>query len=220
METSPTGTTEPRLLLTARTVRPARRSDRVVRLAAPAGRAPGFLQGAAALVGRRPDVADRLHGRVLWDVSDACRLVASEYAEATGPVVRFEGFVPDVLHSNRGGRGRGFVMLGAGQGMGQFVPQVFDYLGHNRQVLAVLPPGEARGILEELDWGVIADPDPVDIERALERLLELPPPTRPADPDGRYDREALAARLAAALDAAAVERQPGKSCPPHRGGPS
>jgi hypothetical protein len=51
------------------------------------------------------------------------------------------------------------VMLGAGPRMGAFVPgKLFGYLGRGSQVLAMLPPGDARDILLELDWGVIADP--------------------------------------------------------------
>ena len=33
-----------------------------------------------------------------------------------------------------------------------------------------------RDVLEELDWGVIADPDPAAVELAVERLLDPPRP--------------------------------------------
>jgi hypothetical protein len=70
-------------------------------------------------------------------------------------------------------------------------------------VLAVLPPGDARDILNELHWGVVADPNVTAIGLAIERLMTLPPATRVADPEGRYDRIALAARLADCLRQAA-----------------
>ena len=92
--------------------------------------------------------------------------------------------------------------------MEQFVPgKLFDCIGLNKQVLAILPRGDARDILDELDWGIIANPDVADIGRAVERLLTLPAPTRLADPAGKYDRVALAARLADTVrEATAVRR--------------
>ena len=45
----------------------------------------------------------------------------------------------------------------------------------------------------------IADPDVTEIGRAIERLTALPPPARKADPEGKYDRVALAGRLADCL---------------------
>ena len=100
------------------------------------------------------------------------------------------------------------VMLGAEPGMGQFVPgKLFDYLGQGKQILAVLPPGDAREILRELDWGVVADPDPVAIEHAIERLLAIAAAGRSPDPDGRYRAVSrLAGRLAVTLDQASGAR--------------
>jgi len=77
-------------------------------------------------------------------------------------------------------------------------------------VLALLPPEDARDILHELDWGIIAEPGGAAIGCAIERLLMLPPPARLADPGGRYDRVALAGRLADAHRAATgAARGPG-----------
>ena len=81
--------------------------------------------------------------------------------------------------------------------------------GHNRQVLAVFPPGDAWDILNELRWGVVADPDVTDIGRAIERLTSLPTPGREADPEGKYDRVALAGRSADCLRQA-TEGAPGE----------
>ena len=86
-------------------------------------------------------------------------------------------------------------------GMGLFIGgKLFDYIGQNVQILAMLPRGDSRAILESLDWGVICDPDPNDVAEAIERLLRLPRPDRPADPTGRFDRAFLAQRLAHALE--------------------
>jgi hypothetical protein len=93
------------------------------------------------------------------------------------------------------------ILLGGGPGMGLFIGgKLFDYLGQDRQILAMLPPGDSRDILLSLDWGVICDPDPADVERAIERLITIPPPDRAADPEGRFDRVTLAGQLARSLD--------------------
>ena len=122
------------------------------------------------------------------------------------------GFVPrrDALAAIRDADAA-LVLLGAEPGMGQFVPgKLFDALGQDKQVLAVVPPGDVREILDELDWGVVADPDAVAVEGAIERLLQSPAPSRPADPDGKYDRVALAGRLAETLCRARDARSAGR----------
>ncbi len=169
-----------------------------------------FLTALQRLVDRRPALADELDVAFYGDVESSCRAMAEAFlrSPALAAIVRFPGFV-----SRREALGAvadadaALVMLGAEPGMGQFVPgKLFDYLGQGKQILAVLPPGDAREILRELDWGVVADPDPVAIERAIEQLIGSPPPARPADPDGRYERFALAGRLAQTLDQASGAR--------------
>ena len=156
-----------------------------------------------ALTARQPALIDRLKVDFYGEVSASCRAVADAFTDTTlrRDALRFHGFV-----SRQGalealaGADAALLMLGGGPGMGQFVPgKLFDILGQNQQVLAILPPGDARDILKGLDWGVIAEPEVGDIERAIERLMTLPPPARHADPEGRYDRAALAGRLADAL---------------------
>jgi hypothetical protein len=78
--------------------------------------------------------------------------------------------------------------------------KLMEYLGYDRQILAVVPEGQARQLLRELDWGIIADPTPQGVAAGLEQLLAAPAPTRRADPEGRYDRVNLAGRLAGYLD--------------------
>jgi glycosyltransferase involved in cell wall biosynthesis len=165
-----------------------------------------FLEALERLAAHAPDTASRLEVVFYGHMSDASCAIADQLA-AEGRVpefVRFAGFVPRrAALSAVVDADAALVMLGAGPGMGQFIPgKLFDYIGQGKQILAVLPPGDARDILLELGWGVIADPEAADIERAIERLMTLPPPAPPADPEGRYDREALAGRLADTLGAA------------------
>jgi len=78
--------------------------------------------------------------------------------------------------------------------------KLFDYLGQGKQILAMVPPGDARDVLSELEWGVVADPDPASVADAIARIVDLPRPDRVPDPERRYDREVLAGRLAGLLD--------------------
>lgn len=159
-----------------------------------------FLLALEAVVLRRPELIEHLKVAFYGEVSDSCRTLVNRFARE-GPlasVLRLEGFMPRrVALQALADADAALVMLGSGPGLGQTIPaKLFDILGQNQQVLAVLPPGDARDILQELGWGVLAYPDVADIERAIERLLALPRPTRPADPAGKYDRSALAGRLA------------------------
>ncbi len=162
-----------------------------------------FLQAVDAFLTRAPDLAGRLEIDFYGNVSDSCQAIWTRF-EARGRLVeavRFHGFVPRrVALQAVADADAALLMLGSGPGMGQFVPgKLFDYLGQSKEVLAVLPPGDARNILNELRWGVVVDPDVTEIGRAIERLITLPPPARAADPEGKYDRVALAGKLADCL---------------------
>jgi glycosyltransferase involved in cell wall biosynthesis len=162
-----------------------------------------FLQAVDALLTRAPELARRLEIDFYGNVSDACKAIWARFAARDRLVeaVRFHGFVPRrVALQAIADADAALVMLGSGPGMGQFVPgKLFDYLGQSKEVLAVIPPGDARDILNELHWGVVADPNMREIGRAIERLIALPPPARAADPEGKYDRVVLAGRLADCL---------------------
>ena len=166
-----------------------------------------FLRGVGTLVERRPELRDTLELSFYGFVSEPCQAIADRYM--AGPlrgVMALRGFVPrrEALAA-LDAADAALILLGGGPGMGMFIGgKLFDYIGQNVQILAMLPRGDSRRILEGLDWGVRCDPDPADVERAVEDLLTLPPPNRPADPDGRYDRAVLAGSLAHSLDAIAA----------------
>jgi glycosyltransferase involved in cell wall biosynthesis len=171
-----------------------------------------FLGGVAALMARRPDLGDHLEIAFYGQVTDECRAVADRLVHGSqlNTVVQFFGFVPrHVAMRSLAEADAALVLLGGGPGMGLFIGgKVYDYLGQSKQILAMIPPGDARDVLKGLSWGVIADPDPEDVGRALERLLTLPSPDGPADPAGRYDRETLAGRLADTLTDAVEDGHP------------
>jgi hypothetical protein len=83
--------------------------------------------------------------------------------------------------------------------------KLYEYIGLDKPVLAVTPPGEARRTLEGLDWGVLADPEPERVADGLERIMAAGGSDRIADPERMYERQTLAAALAALLDEVASE---------------
>jgi hypothetical protein len=127
-------------------------------------------------------------------------------------MVTLMGFVPrrealDALAS----ADAALILLGSGPGMEVFIGgKLFDYIGQDIQILAMLPRGDARNILEDLGWGVICDPNPASVAQGIARLLESPRPVGRADPEGKYERATLAGRLADSLDAvvARADRAP------------
>jgi len=167
-----------------------------------------FLEGVQRLVARRPDLATRLAITFFGLVSDECRRVLDRMTTGSlESIVSVEGFVTRSAAGHAvANADAALVLLGAGPGMDLYIGgKLYDYLGHNQQVFAMVPAGDARDLLQGLDWGVVADPDPASVGAGLERLIEEPRPSRLADPDGRYDRATLAARLAAVLERAVEE---------------
>jgi glycosyltransferase involved in cell wall biosynthesis len=163
-----------------------------------------FLDGVAALLDRRPEASARLRIEFIGSATDACKAVASaRLARADlGSVVTFTAFLPRAEALRRlAAADAALTLLGPGPGMEQFIgAKLYDAIGLDRPVVAMLPPGDAREVLAGLDWGIVCDPEPTSVAAALERFLAAPPPGRRADPDGRYDRAMLARRLGAVLD--------------------
>jgi glycosyltransferase involved in cell wall biosynthesis len=163
-----------------------------------------FLDGLEMLLGRRPEVKDQLEVEFVGWLSAHNRAIAAEYSSPArlGSMLRFSGFVAHADAIRKAASADALLQIIAddprkGEVQGG---KLMEYLGHDRQILAVVPEGAARDVLRELDWGIIADPTPDGVAAGLERLLDEPPPQLRADPDGRYDRVSLAARLAACLD--------------------
>jgi hypothetical protein len=78
--------------------------------------------------------------------------------------------------------------------------KLYEYIGLDKPVLAVVPPGEARRTLEGLEWGTVADPTPDGVADGLERIMVSPEAGRLADPERIYERRTLTAELARLLD--------------------
>jgi len=163
-----------------------------------------FLAGVAGFTDARSDAAARLEVTFIGTATAECRAVADRWLAdpRIAPLVRFRGFVPRAEAITAvANADAALTLLGEGPGMAVFVgAKLYDYLALDKQVLAMVPPGDARDVLAGLGWGIIADPEPNAVAAALGRLVDEPPPARRADPEGRYDRVRVAARLGALLD--------------------
>lgn len=162
-----------------------------------------FLDGAELLLARRPELRDVLRIELLGWLSATNEEIARRRLPSLDPVVRHVGFVPrgEAIARQRAADAGMALLSDVGDRSLFATTKLYEYLGLNLQVLAIVPEGEVRAILRELGWGVVADPTPAGVADGLERLLaSTPAAEREADPERRYERRALTARLATILD--------------------
>jgi len=165
-----------------------------------------FADGMDLLLARDPALRDGLVVQFVGWFSPQVEAIARRRLPALGPAVERLGF-----QSKAATLGllrvadAALVLLAAGPGR-EHVPsaKLFDYLGLSKPVLAVAPRGEVRRILDELGWGMGADPTPEGFADGVARLLAAPRPDREADPERRYERRTLSRRLAEVLDEVAL----------------
>ena len=163
-----------------------------------------FLLGVELLVARRPDLRDKLRVEFVGRSNESNRRLAETYTapDRLGDVVSFEGFVPRPEALARMASADALLQLMPDEpGASMFVGgKLMEYLAFGRPILAVMPPGEGRRLVDSVPVGRSADVEPESIAAALERLVDDPPPLGSADPTGRYDRVNLAGELATLLD--------------------
>jgi glycosyltransferase involved in cell wall biosynthesis len=167
-----------------------------------------LLDGLTLAIRRDPALRDRLRVELIGWMTEPNRRRAEAAMAILGPVLKVSGFVPrDEALARLRAADAGLMLLADGPERDVVVGgKLFEYLGLDRQVLAVMPRGDARAILKELAWGIVADPDAEGVADGLERLLSAPVPARAADPEGRYEGRRLAARLGEVFDQVAAER--------------
>lgn len=161
-----------------------------------------FLAGVRGLLARRPELTRTLTVDFYGERSPAADGILTQAVEdGLGGIVRAHGFVPRAQAlAAVAAADAALVLLADGPGMDLFVGgKLYDYLGQDTDILAMVPDGDAAAVLRDLGWGEIARPDPGDVERVLERLLSRGRPVRQADPTGRYDRRRLTGSLALVL---------------------
>jgi glycosyltransferase involved in cell wall biosynthesis len=169
-----------------------------------------FLDGLELLLNRRPELRDRLEVEFIGWLTVHNQQVAARYSapERLGSVVRYSGFVPHAEALERFAQADAlFHIIGSGPEKWRIASgKLTEYVGLDCQIVAFVPEGSAREFLRGLDWGILADPTPEGVASGIEQVLATPAPSRRADPEGRYDRVNLAARLAAVLDAVRAGR--------------
>jgi glycosyltransferase involved in cell wall biosynthesis len=172
------------------------------------GELEAMLGGVEMLVRRRPDLRRRLRIQFLGQVSASQRRVADEFTAPgrIADVVRFDAFVPRRQALARMAGADALLQLMTDEpGTGLFVGgKLIEYLAFDRPILAVMPHGEGRRLVDGLPCGRSADVDPGSIADMLEDVLDNPPAQVPSDPTGRYDRVNLAGELAQLLDEVAA----------------
>jgi glycosyltransferase involved in cell wall biosynthesis len=172
-----------------------------------------FLSGLALLAERRPELAGRLDVEFVGWLSAHNKEVAARYLHSAtvGPMLRFSGFLPHGEALARAASADSLLQLIADDPRKDQIAgaKLMEYLGQDKQILAVVPEGLARAVLRELNWGIVADPTPEGVAEGVANLLAAPLPSGRADPEGRYDRVKLARDLGHVLDEVAAERDRG-----------
>jgi glycosyltransferase involved in cell wall biosynthesis len=164
---------------------------------------PLFLDGVDLLLTRRPELRDRLRVEFLGWFSATNQEIARRRLPALDPVVRHLGFVPrDEAIARQRAADAGLVLIAAGPGRDAVATgKLYEYIGLDLPILAIVPPGEVRSILANLDWGMVADPTPEGVASGIEKIMAAPGRVdRSADPERRYERRSLTRRLAELLD--------------------
>jgi glycosyltransferase involved in cell wall biosynthesis len=163
-----------------------------------------FLEGLRRLVHRRPELRDGLRVEFVGWLSRANQEVAvrGDRADGLAGIVSYRGFRPrDEAIAAVAAADACLLIVGNDPGKEVALPgKLFEYLGLDRQVLAVVPPGDVEQTLRELDWGVVVRPEADAIAHGIEQLVSGSRRGGSADPEGRFDRVALSAQLASLLD--------------------
>ena len=181
------------------------------------GELEAMLGGVEKLLERRPDLRKRLRVQFVGRVSSHNRRLGEVY---TGPgrigdVVSFEGFLPRGQALARMAGADALLQLMTDEpGTNMFVGgKLIEYMAFDRPILAVMPHGEGRNLVDGLPGGRSADVEPGSVADALEAMLDNPPAQGPTDPTGRYDRVSLAGELAKVLDDVAAAYASGAAQP-------
>ena len=163
---------------------------------------PIFAAGLELALERRPELRDRLRVEFIGWMTDANARLVDQLRPRLGDVVSRTGFLPrEIALARLQAADAGLVLIAAGPGRDVVVTgKLFEYIGLSKQILAMVPPGDARELLNDLHWGIVADPEPESVAQALHCLVDAPAPRGQADPVGTYDRRRLAGRLGALLD--------------------
>lgn len=164
-----------------------------------------LMQAIELLIARDPELADTLELHLAGVLSDVDRRIAGDSG-----VVHLHGYMP---HAESIALLRGADLLflpmqnlPPGERAGLVPGKAYEYLAAERPILAAVPAGDARDILEESGAAIICDPTDVEgmaaaIRAEIDRKRAGEPPSRPR-PDvlARFERRRLTGQLADVLD--------------------
>ena len=169
-----------------------------------------FLAGLQAAVTAEPCLSDRLRVRFVGSVTEECgaplhqAMASSELAS----IIELVGQLPrGAALGHIQASDAALLLLPDGAGTEIIASgKLYDYIGRDRQVLAVVPQCEAAQVLRELDWGVIVPPTVDGVAGGIREVMAARPKRTVADPEGRFDWVNLTSLFAAALNRAVTSR--------------
>ncbi len=168
---------------------------------APAGRTLRPLLKAIHALRREGDpLGERVRVRVLGPVDEATERCVRD--SPTPDAVELIGYLPHAEALREAASADALFLplygLPAGE-RARIVPgKTYEYLALGRPILACVPPGDARELVERTGRAACADPcDPHGIAQAIRRLqtMEAPPPGWPPEWISRFERGALTREL-------------------------
>jgi glycosyltransferase involved in cell wall biosynthesis len=169
-----------------------------------------FLAGLRSAVKAQPSLSDQLRVRFVGPAIEECATMlrqATASAEIAS-IIELVGLLPreaalGVVQASDAA----LLLLPDGPGTEiNASGKLYDYVGLDRQVLAVVPEGDAAQVLRGLDWGVIAIPTIDGVAGGIREVMAARPKRTVADPEGRFDWANLTSLFAAALDRVATSR--------------
>jgi glycosyltransferase involved in cell wall biosynthesis len=179
-------------------------------------RSPVFLLAALdRILERDPEVA----ARIRLHLAGVLTPVEEEMVERArcSHLVEPHGFVPhaEVVRLMASADALFLPMHGLPPGVPStiFPGKAYEYLASGRPILAAVPAGDARDVLERADWTVVCDPDDTEgIARGLLELVEHRDARRRGNADRAellrpFERPRLTAELARVFDRVLEERQ-------------
>ncbi len=165
-----------------------------------------FVAGVTALIATRPELRPRLALRQIGP-----RENVNDELVARAGLSDLVTFLPPVDHAQvlaEMAAADALLLLEADEPAGCLITpgKIFEYLASGRPILALVPEGPAAALVREGGGGVVLPPaDAEGIAAVLARWLDQGPPAASPRQEllASYERPALAARLAALLDAIA-----------------
>lgn len=169
-----------------------------------------FLAGLRSAVNADPGLSDRLRVRIVGSVTEECDALlrqATASAELAS-IIESVGLLtrPAALGEIQASDAALLLLPDGPGGEINASGKLYDYIGRDRQILAVVPEGDAAQVLRELDWGVVAAPTVDGVADGIREVMAMGSRRAVADPESRFDWASLTGFFAEALDHAVMPK--------------